>query len=210
MDTRFEQQLFAWGKPFIRDQDLAVIYLGEETRRYDAVKLALKKGVLIGLRRGLYLIGPPYTKKQPDPFEIAGVIYGPSYISLESALSYHSWIPEAVYTTTSVSAKRSKTFETPLGVFRYSHVPSAPFFLNVERIESNGSIFIMAEPWKAIADMIYCYKKNWSSIHDLSSDLRIELDDIKNSDLQSLSHIAKNYGSQTVRKILLKLEKDIH
>mgnify|MGYP003523184722 CR=1 FL=1 len=64
-------------------------------------------------------------QRQPlvDSFEIATVIYGPSYISFESALSYHGWIPEAVRTTTCASVKRAKEFETPIGVFFFLHIP---------------------------------------------------------------------------------------
>ena len=37
-------------------------------------------------------------------FWIANRIYQPSYVSLESALSYYNLIPEAVYTTTSLTS----------------------------------------------------------------------------------------------------------
>ncbi len=205
MDTIFTNHLLSWQKPFLRDQDLAVLFPGKDTRRYDVVKYALKKGVLIQVRRGLYLIGKPFGKGTCDPFEIASVLYGPSYISLETALSFHGWIPEAVRTTTCVTPKRAKTFQTYLGVFRFSHAPPSHFFLNVQRVEetNNGSsIFLIAEPWKAIADAIYCYRRDWKSLDDLSSDLRIEVETLEESDRNSLLHIAKYYDCKRVQKVL--------
>lgn len=186
-----------------------MVFHGEDTRRYDVVKYALKKGVLIHVKRGVYLVGLPYGKGVCDPFEIAEVLYGPSYISFESALSYHGWIPEAVYVSTSACAKRSKMIETKIGSFRYSHTPAAHFFMNVERHVNGESTFLIAEPWKAIGDMIYSYKRSWKSINDLTFDLRVEHDTMKNSDLASLAHIARYYDSGRVRQILSRFEKEL-
>lgn len=209
MDTNLKNFLLEWKKPFIRDQDLALLFPGEDTRRYDAVKYVLKKNILIQLRRGLYLIGKPYGKGECDPFEIAQALYGPSYISLESALSFHGWIPEAVYATTSVCAKRTKVIETVMGIFRYSHTPPAHFFLNVQRIENKENTFLIAEPWKAIADAIYCSPRGWQSIHDLASDFRIEIETMQQSDRASLLHIAQHYGSSRVQKTLHKFLQEL-
>ena len=214
MDKKLELFLYEWAKPYVHDEDLAVLFLGEEQRRYDAIKLAKKKQILLPIRRGLYQIGKPFSKTNCEPFELAQAIYGPSYISLESALSFHGWIPEAVYTTTSVCSKRSKEVKTPLGVFRYSHTPTSHFFLNVERVvteqdKNNSSIFLVAEPWKAVADAIYCYKRCWKSIFDLATDFRIEIETMKQSDHKSLFHIAEYYESDRVQKTLYIFLKEL-
>lgn len=208
MDSKVTQLLMQWEKPFIRDQDLNILFQEKPSKRYDTVKYALSKGFLIHLRRGLYLIGPPYGKGQCDPFEVAQVIYGPSYISFESALSYHGWIPEAVYHTTCACVKRAKIFETPIGGFRYFHTPNDHFFLNVTIVEEKSS-FIMAEPWKAIADMIYSSKKQWQSLEDLTLDLRVEPETLLQSDRESLFHIASCYASHRVRTILSQFYKEL-
>ena len=71
---------------------------------------AIKKGQLTRVKHGLYCIADYITNKRPHPFELAQFIYGPSYINLESALSYHGLIPEAVHSITSVSIYRNKSF----------------------------------------------------------------------------------------------------
>jgi hypothetical protein len=40
-----------------------------------------------------------------DPLELAQLVHGPGYVSLETALSHHGWIPEGVYAITNVSSK---------------------------------------------------------------------------------------------------------
>jgi hypothetical protein len=53
---------------------------------------------------------------------LANLIYGPSYISLATAISNFGFIPERVTTTTSIGFGRSKTFSTPIGDFEFHHV----------------------------------------------------------------------------------------
>lgn len=209
MDRRFSQLLLEWKKPFLRDQDLVPVFQGEKKRRYDAVTYALKKGILLPVKRGLYLIGPPFGPGKCDPFELAELIYGPSYISFESALAYHGWIPEAVFMITSASAKRSKVVETTFGTFRYSHTPQTGFFLNVERVEKEKSIFLIAEPWKAIADAIYSSPRRWKTVLDLSQDLRIEVETIRQSDLKSLKQLSEQYQSKKVRTLLAQFVREL-
>ncbi len=209
MDAKFEKLLFIWEKSYITDQDLMLVFFKEDSRRYDAVKYALKKGILKSVRRGLYLIGPPYKKVGFDAFEIAQKIYGPSYISFESALSYHGWIPEAVYTTTSATAKKGKIFKTSVGVFYYLHIPAENFYLNVQRVSSKESIFFVAEPWKALADYMYSHRKKWKTIHDLFLDLRIEKETMEESDLASLEHVANYYPKKGIRNMLSHYLKEL-
>ena len=44
----------------------------------------LETGELVALRRGLYA-----TRRELDPRCLAGPIYGPSYVSFETALAWH-------------------------------------------------------------------------------------------------------------------------
>jgi hypothetical protein len=104
------------------------------------IKRAMGRGEVMGLRRGLYCLGEKYHRQKINPFVLAQRIYGPSYISLETALSHHGWIPEAVYTLTSVSMGRSREFETPLGRFSFTRVVQKVFYAEVSRIQVNGDL----------------------------------------------------------------------
>jgi hypothetical protein len=201
MKKRFEKILFDWPQPFIRDIDLMVLLKVKDQARYDLVNRALKNNSLIILKRGLYLISSLFRRENPNAFVLAQQIYGPSYISLESALSFHGWIPEAVLQTTSVCSKRSKTFTNEVGEFSYQHIPSEDFYVGVISFEEA----LMASPWKAVADCIYAYEKQWKSPLDLTLDMRIEAEDMLASDLNVLKDLSINYPSKRVRNILEKL-----
>lgn len=177
--TALEDTLRNNQRRYLTEVEVEALLDGTPDSRYGKVKRLLAQGKLLHIRRGLYML----TDKagflgKPHPFELAQYIYGPSYISLESALSFHNLIPEAVYTTTSVCIKRSKIFQTPLGEFSYLHVPGQDFYFDVKLITENSYRFFMAKPWKAICDYVFCYKKSWDSLEPLAKSLRINLDDL--------------------------------
>lgn len=91
-------------------------------------------------------------------FFTASSIYNPSYISLESALSYYQIIPEGVYSTTSISTKKTMEFQTPLGVFSYRHVKPSLFF-GYQLIPWQDRNIKIAELEKTILDYLYLNEK---------------------------------------------------
>jgi len=88
-------------------------------------------------------------------------------------------------------------------------VPLPYFYEQVNRIESQESIFLIAEPWKALADYIYVYKKEWPSIQDLYLDMRIEIETLAESNISNLEKLVKNYNNKRVRIVLKKLLKEL-
>ena len=112
---------------------------GSPQRQFSLVKRALASGEIMHLRRGLYCLEAKYLRQKVDPLVLAQRIYGPSYISLEAALSCHGWIPEAVYAITSASLDRSREFDTRLGHFSFTRVPQKVFYAEVARVEKDGS-----------------------------------------------------------------------
>lgn len=191
-----------WPNNFIHDTELALLLQKSDNARYSKVKRALKAGDLIRLRKGLYLIADKTTRALPNEFELALQIYQPSVISLESALSFHGWIPEAVYTTTSVTPKRAQEFKNKFGIFSYKHVPEQGFYRGVSRTAIGTAVMFMAAPWKAIADLIYTQRKEWNNLADLEADLRIDHDIILDSDKVLLKELCQNYSSTRVQKVL--------
>ena len=199
----------SYPKPYINDTALSVLLGGSADRRYSWVKRALKEGTLVKLKRGIYLIGE--REALPiDSFELAQQLYGPSYISFESALAHHGWIPEAVYIITSASSKRSSTIETPIGTFSYEHTPWDQFFMGVERIVTQDSTFLMAHPWKALADYMYVHRKKWKTLTDVVKDMRLDESALQKADIAILEEIAEYYDSLKVRNFARNILKDLH
>jgi len=88
-------------------------------------------------------------------FMVANKIYGPSYISLESALAYYEVIPESVLGVTSVSSRKTKQYESAWGVFSYRSVKTQ-YMIGYQVIENTpGNKFKIAYLEKALLDYLY-------------------------------------------------------
>lgn len=209
MSKKIRDLLEDWPRSFIQTSDLVMLLNKPKNACYLIIKRALKSGLLIRLRRGLYLIASKIKRGLVDEFELALFIYGPSFVSLESALSYHGWIPEAVYATTCVCAKRAKNFKTPVGIFTYKRVSTEQFYLGVDRLETKSGAIFIASPWRALADFIYTSRKQWENITELEKDLRIDRETLINSDIGMLKLLVDAYPSSMVRENLNKFLKEI-
>ncbi len=182
---------------------------GSPDRRYGLVKRAIAGGEIIPIRRGLYCLTPKYRKKSLNIYSLAQYIYGPSYISFESALSWHGWIPEAVYTVASATDK-SKEVMTAMGNFSYISVPQEVLYLAVERhTDDTGNAFFMASPLKALADYVYVNKKDWTSLYEPVENLRIEPEDINGIKASDIEKLIENYQSLRVKRFLKGILKEI-
>lgn len=191
-------------------QDVANLFPGSKDRRYGLVKRAIADGEIIHIRRGLYCLAPKYQKKSINLYALAQRVYGPSYISLESALSWHGWIPEAVYTVTSVSFKKAKEFNTPLGVFSYNRIPQKLFYAGVEKLaDEAGNIFLMAKPIKALSDYVYVHKKDWMGLKPVIESLRVEEEEFASVTTNELNSLIENHVSRRIQKFIKGLKKDL-
>ena len=209
MNPSLLQQLINWPHYFISGTELKAILTGTEDARKAIIKRAVHESYLQRLRRDYYLIRNIANKPIINTFELAQFIYGPSYISFESALSYHEWIPERVSITCSATIKQTKSFNAPVGEFHFEKIPNDSFKLGVSYIKEENTKYLMADPWKAIADMIYCRKKRWESINDLKFDLRIEKECIKNHKLDLLAELSQTYSHKFTRQTLQIFFKEL-
>lgn len=108
-----------------------------------------KKGLLVQLKKGLYVFSQDY-KPYPEQGYVANLLVQPSYLSLEYALSYYGLIPDIVRACTSVTTKKTRIFENKTGNYRYRHVKNDLFFGYVKK---NG--VLLATPEKALLDYLY-------------------------------------------------------
>ena len=109
-------------KPYFNRQDLRLANF----LVYDyQLSLWTKKDQLKQIKRGLYVFSDQVNELSTQ--EIAFLIYQPSYISLESALSFYSFIPDVVQAKTSVSSKTTRRFNNHYGAFIYQHLKPTLF-----------------------------------------------------------------------------------
>lgn len=155
----------------------------------DRIHNLIKKGILQQVRRGLYVAGPRITSPKPEPFLFANHILGPSYVSLESALSYYGLIPERVYEITSMTIKSKCKFSTSLGLFSYTRIALPYYSYGIRSMEVDKQHrFLIASPEKALFDKIITtpgveFRSKTSVLCYIENDLRIDTDELKNLDL---------------------------
>lgn len=158
-----------------------------------------KKGHIVRIRNGWYSVAGRIETEE-HLYWVANKIYRPSYVSLETAHAYYGWIPEAVFTVTSVSTRKTQAFDTPVGLFRYSTVKPALFFgyrlLKTERYGTK-----IAEPEKALLDFLYLHPKI-AAIADFEA-LRFNRDQMRlDINQEKLSAYCALFNSITLAKRL--------
>jgi hypothetical protein len=129
--------------------------LRDYRRPYDKINELTHQGYLLPIKRGLFIAGPKLRLTRPDPFLLANHLYGPSYVSLESALAYWGMIPEKVMETVSVTTKFAKKYDTPIGRFTYIHMLPPYYAFGIQQVTlTERQQVLMASPEKALCDKI--------------------------------------------------------
>ncbi|MBN1670107.1 MAG: hypothetical protein JXR37_03695 [Kiritimatiellae bacterium] len=189
----------------------AACWVDSDGARLDALlKRAVAHDEIRRICRGLYCLADRYMRSRIHPFPLAQRIHGPSYVSLESALSYHGWIPEAVHAITSASLGRARTFTTPLGLFRFARVPQTLFFGGVDRVSmEDGESFFLATPLKALGDYVCVHRLDWRSAKPVEESLRVDRDVLAGLAGQAFDQLVPLYKSLRVRRFLSELRKDL-
>ena len=146
-----------------------------------------KQGIIIRLKRGLYVINPEYSGKTLSSELIANHLYTPSYISMSTALRYYGLIPEAVYVHQSMTVKHPRSFQTPVGNYDYKHISKEAFPIGVRSMYKDNYAFLIASPEKALCDLIansskviFRYMKDVEAY--LEQDIRMDMDEFYNMD----------------------------
>lgn len=180
--------------PYFETRELRLI-LGNDFTNTTLINLKnwMKKGYLMMLRRGLYVISE--TIKNTDAMLFASKIYSPSYISLEMALGFYGIIPEAVFTVTSVTTKKTNKFKTPVGNFSYQKIKREAFG-GFETKKQNRVSFNLALPEKALVDFFYLNRNILNGAKDQFKGYRFN-EDFK-YDKSRMMLFAKKYENKKV------------
>lgn len=164
---------------------------------YANVKRWLKKGDLIGLKKGLY-VTRDYLQNlsAPDTYRafIANKLREPSYLSLEHVLQKYGLLTEAVFAFTSVTLKSKRRYKNRLGVYLYLNI-KADLFQGYNILSRGG--FDIKEATKAKALFDYLYLKLWRTReinHDLIRSLRLNLNELSAKDIREFSGYCDECG----------------
>ncbi len=199
--------------PFYRHLILELLH--EYKRPNDKISELLKSGDLISVRRGLYVLGPNIDLPLPEPFLIANHLRGPSYVSLESALSYWGLIPERTFEVSSVTVKTSKKYKTPVGRFNYQQLPLPYYSFGIRSIQlTPKQTILIASPEKAICDKIVLtsminLRSTKQTREFLMEDLRMDEDMLKTLDLDLLDSWLDDAPKKNSLKMLINTLQEL-
>lgn len=137
------------------NKQLLLDLLKEYKRPYDKIDELVKQEILVQLKRGLYIPGTKLDIALPEPLLIANHLYGPSYISLDTALSHWGLIPERVYEISSVTTNDTKMYKTAVGRFSYRNMPLPYYSFGIKQVQlTKKQTVLMASMEKALCDKI--------------------------------------------------------
>ncbi len=189
--------------------------LKEYKRPYDKITELVKQGILVPVKRGVYVPGPKLSIAKPEPFLLANHLLGPSYISFETALSYWNLIPERVYEVSSATSQNSKIYKTKVGRFNYKHVPLPYYSFGIKQVElvKNQNVLI-ATAEKALCDKIVTtsgilLRSNKQVMELLIDDLRMEKNMLRNLNYNEIGKWIINAPKKTSLTILIKTLKEL-
>ncbi len=148
-----------------------------------------KKGVFGRVKKGFYI----YKSEPPSVYLLANKLYEPSYISFETALSFHKIIPETVYGATSATTQPTREFAWGQTTLSY-HKIKKEAFTGYGLISIGEEAVLMAEKEKAVVDFLY-----FVSLGERRANDRMKTEGL---DLEKLKGFAALYQRDSLEELI--------
>ena len=165
-----------------------------------------RNGRVHQLRRGLYVLAPPWRKRHPHPFLVANRLAPGSYVSGLSALAFAGVIPEYVAEVTSITPGRPGIRTTPLGRFSFRRLKASMMFGYRQTELGQGQVAFVAEPEKAILDMVHLHPGGDDRLY--IEELRLDFDALRPDRLEALAATAGTPKLARAARVLRDLACD--
>lgn len=185
------------------DYNLLMYALKDYRKPRDKIRNLIKSQDIIRVKKGIYVLGAEYGKPY-NKYVLANMIYGPSYITAQTALSYWGLIPERVELMISITFKRKKSFSTPVGNFSYLYCKKQAYNIGV-KLENvgDGKKILIASPEKALCDL-FAFQHHLHTRKDVKEFLellRLDDDFFESYNPFLLEEINLAYGKPGVRQL---------
>lgn len=197
----------------ILDSQLERLVSGSRQRRHHLVNRAMKSGELLRLCRGAYVLNSTFRDHPAHPFALAQAFIPGSYVSFETALAFHGWIPEAVRAVACVTpGRKSAAYEHPvLGSFHFYPlaIGSGCFLELVERRQSEKQAMLIAKPVRALLDLVCLRKIEWQGMGWLMEGMRIDHDRLRTINHADIQTLDRTYKQSRVKRFLKSLALEL-
>ncbi|MCL5433587.1 MAG: type IV toxin-antitoxin system AbiEi family antitoxin domain-containing protein [Candidatus Marsarchaeota archaeon] len=158
--------------------DIDVLKLLNNSKGYCNLYLyrLVKRGYILRIKKGLYAL------KGSNKFEIAGSMMMNSYVTSLAALFYQGLINQDPNFIEVANIKYSKTerIENDFGIIfiRFRKLPQNAFF-GYYKTNGNTSTFFIAEPEKAVIDMLFLHKDHLLSyVEDVIRENKVNINKV--------------------------------
>ena len=185
------------------DYNLLMYALRDYQKPRDKIRSLVQSRDIIRVKKGIYVLGAAYNKPY-NKYVLANMMYGPSYITAQTALSYYGLIPERVELILSMTSKRKKFFPTPVGDFSYLYCPKRAYSIGVGLEEAgDGKRIFIASPEKALCDLAasHTHLHSKKDIREFLDLMRLDEAFFKNCRHLLLEEISANYGKPGLRRL---------
>jgi len=162
----------------------------------------VKKGLLIQLKRGLYTLREEDRRVKFSKYFLANNLYSPSYISLETALSYYGLSTERAFQFTSISTKKTQCFENYYGKFTYRSIKAELYDHFIAREDEFGNTFYIASPEKALCDFFYFKIREIESLDKSIFEDAYRLQNLDLLKVSRLKQIAEAYPGRKFKNLM--------
>ncbi len=186
---------------------------GSDQRRHQLVNRAMVAGELVRLRRGRYVLANSLRRGPAHPYALAQAFHQGSYVSFESALAHHGWIPEAVHGVASVTpGRKTLTYRhETFGEFSFHPLALKPggFLVLVERNVFSGQAALLASPVRALMDLVCLRKQEWQGMDWLVDGMRIDEAHLRTITGAQIRALLDAYSHKRVQNFLTCLAREL-
>ncbi len=201
-----EDALLQFGR-LVTFEQLASLFATTDTRDAMSRKVALlvKKGWLLRLKKGLYLVLTDIStlgSNDLPEYVIAQALHKDSYVSFENALQYHGLFDQMLSTVGSVTTTYARKHTVQQTTYVFSRVKQDLYFGFTEEVIGSYRVSI-AEKEKALLDMLY-FK---TSVHTVSIVLEKLREYTHRFDGEKLQQYTRHYGIGMVRTVGFLLDQ---
>jgi len=183
-------------------------------KRYEfekELKEGLEKKYIDQVYGDIYMLDVKHHDRVVPKGVLSQMIMPNSYVSMYYVLCDYNWIPEMVFSITSVTTGKDCTIDTDgYGTFMYHHLYDELPTTGICTEEDYEGTYRIARPLRALCDLIFLREKEWMSVDNLYEVYRIHRDcleeDVTSKDFDELQG---TFGVKRVEKTLEEARKEL-
>jgi len=204
----------------IKDKSLPVLFTFEDFKKRGYGKDMFKKQLSEGVEKKyidrvygeIYTLDVKYREKAVPKRVLSQMIVPNSYVSMYYVLRDYDWIPEMIFTVTSVTVKEDFIVDTDrYGSFMYTPLYKIMPTAGIYEEKDFQGMYRVAKPLRALCDLLYRKNKNWPwSLLNLYENFRIFPDSLE-EDLtgDDFDELQGAFGVKTIEDFLQKTRKEL-